>query len=249
VLPRGSCVLWGGGPTLATVLAADRRSVLLIEPRIGDREEAARRAGPGVLVQGPDALDDDTTADSVVVIAGTEGPSGLEAVLARPVGRTAALAVVTDADGEAAVSGALQAAGREVLVARNHLRMASTLAFSEPEPTTSPLVRSLGDGAGFEPSAVVVLASVDVAPSVAIGADAGPAAWWSDTLALQHTLEELDEQLTASHVTRERELEQALADVEQRWHDAEQRLAALLASTSWRVTGPLRRASDIVKRR
>ena len=230
------------------MLAADHhRTVLLIEPKPGDREEASRRAGPGVRVDGPEALSDGTKADSVVVSAWAHDPlDALGAVLAHPVGG-APLAVIVHPGGEGAVVEALERAGRSATVVWNEIRLASTVAVSD-SPTAASQVRSLA-GAGRDPTAALVLADVDPVASVLIGTDAGPASWWGDTEALRGTLQQIDEEMNATALARERDLEQAVADAERRWQDAESRLSALIASTSWRVTAPLRRASDIVKRR
>ena len=138
--------------------------------------------------------------------------------------------------------------GRRATVVWNQIRLASTVAVSDASTAASPQVRSLSQ-ARRDPTAALVLSDIDPIPSVLIGADAGPASWWSDTEALRGTLQQIDEEMQAAAVGRERDLEQALADAEHRWQDAESRLSALTGSTSWRVTAPLRRASDIVKRR
>src|SRR5688572_6033138 len=67
VLPPGPCLVWAGGTSLASLLAADgRRAVLLIEPATADLEAATRRGSPGVALGGPDHVHEYKRFDSAV---------------------------------------------------------------------------------------------------------------------------------------------------------------------------------------
>jgi hypothetical protein len=252
VLPSGSCLVWAGGVTLASVLATDgRRAVLLVEPAVGDLEEATRRPRVGVTLGGADALDPGDRYASGVIVAG-RGPLAplLDRVLDGPL-RDAVVAVVVDPAGRDEVVAALEAAGRPSVTVPQHLRLASTLGSHD-----APLPAATLGGPQDEPMTLIVLTGAVPAPSVLVGSDAGPTRSWADVEWVQRCIRDVDAELRAVDAVRIDELEAEATAAARREHDLEvnvdglqRRIDDLEASTSWRLTAGLRWASDRARRR
>ncbi len=250
LLPPGPCLVWAGGVTLAAVLAADRRrTVLLVEPRTADVEEATRQARAGVMVRGADAIADGRRFASAVIMAGTD--AGSESALWSSV-VDAAVAVVSDARSAEAVAARLEAVGRRSIVVRQHIRLSSTL---DSDGVADYVDRLPGTGAE-EAATVIVLAGVEARPSVLIGPDAGPSRWGAELDDLRQSIRQVDEELHADHVVRINELEAKVSEAGVRYRALEthavglqQRIDDLEGSTSWRLTTPLRWVADRARRR
>jgi hypothetical protein len=251
LLPPGPCLVWAGGMTLAAVLAADRRRpVLLVEPRERAREDSARRPRPGVTSGGADAVADGMRFDSGVIVAGADAAVPLIEQLVVGALRDATVAVVVEPGQVDRVVAALEAMDRRPTAVRQHLRLASTLG-ADDRPASSQCLSPAED----QPSTVVVLVGVEALPSVLVGRDAGPTRAWAEVEWVRRSIRELDAELQAVDRARIDELEaqvagaaQRLAELEARAAGLQQRIAEVEGSTSWRMTAPLRRLSDRVKR-
>lgn len=93
-------------------------------------------------------------------------------------------------------------------------------------------------------------------PAVRLGPDAGPARWWADQEALRATLRSLDEELRSEGAERIRALtddleaaERRVAELTAHTDGLQRRIDDLEASTSWRVSAPLRWVADRARRR
>ena len=249
-LPPGPCLVWAGGVTLASVLAADRRrTVLLVEPRAADREAVTRQACAGVIVRDAEAIDDDERFASAVIVAGAD--AGAEAAPWAAVG-DAAVAVVADPSAAEAVVTRLEADGRHPVVVHQHVRLSSTLG---ADGLAGDVHRLAGSDPG-DAATVLVLAGVDAQPSVLIGPAAGPSRWGSELDELRRSIRQVDQELHAEHVVRIAELEAEVRNagvrhgaLETHAEGLQQRIDDLEGSTSWRLTRPLRWVSDRARRR
>ena len=266
LLPPGPCLVWAGGMTLAAVLAGDRRRpVLLVEPRAADLEDAGRRIRPGVRLTGVEALDAGQPFASAVIVAGAD--DDLELVLRslldgpadrspdRPPLDEPVVAVVAEPTGVATVLTALERWGRPAVVARQHLRLASTLGIDGGAAPAECLEPRDGEATAV----VIVSGSVPLASapegSVLVGPDAGPTRAWAEAEWVRQSIRQVDAELRAVDAVRLEELEARLQEAEQRRHELEayadgleRRVADLEGSTSWRVTAPMRWVSDRTRR-
>jgi len=246
---------------LASVLAADRRrTVLLVEPAPGDLEEATRQARAGVGLGGPEDVTDQSRFVSGVVIAGSDDLGPLLPRLLLGALSEAVIAIVTDARHADSVAAVLLASGRPATAIPQHLRLASTLGTDHPSTMADELSLL---GRDHDPTAVVVLAGIEARPSVFLGRDAGPARQWAEADWVRQSMRRVDAELRADDAVRIDELTSDLAESERQRQELDQqhrelaqhaaglqgRIRDLEASTSWRLTVPLRWISDRVKRR
>ncbi len=245
--------MWAGGVVLSEVLTTDRRrAVLLVEPDPAVREEATRRGRPGVTVSGADGLAALERVESAVLIDLGEGdPPPLTDLLDGPL-RDAAIAVVVRPARADDTLAALAARPRPATAHPLHVRLASVIG---PDDDGATAAAQLG-GSQADPLAVVVLSGAEGQPSTLVGRDAGSARWWSDEARVRHAIREADQLVQDEDALRLRDLPLQLADAEQRLHDREvhidglqRRIDDLEASTSWRVTRPLRWGADRARRR
>jgi hypothetical protein len=247
VLPAGSCLVWAGGPTLAAVLAADAtRTVLLIEPEERALEGALRLASSGTQVRGPGALGDLADFASVVVaLHGHPDPRELlEPILARH-RADAPVAVIASPEAAPAVLEALAADGRSGSIVAQHLRLSSSIALG----SEAVQVQGLEGSQHASPAAVIVVSEIEPAPSVLLGRDAGPTQWWTDVDRVHATLHRLDLELRTAEVVRIDELDAALTEANALASERMDRIHELLASTSWRLSAPVRWVIDAKRRR
>lgn len=264
VLPTGPCLVWGGGPSLASVLtAAGDRTVLLVEPTTAGAEHASRHLSPGVRAQPPPSgsltRSDDlpgrgSYASAFVLLTADGDAHELVTSIAGHLASDAAIAVRAAPGTGADVLATLEGLGWEAAVVHQEIRSASCLALQNHEFTHPPAPAH--HLPGIEPRTIeadIVLAGTVATPSVLLGGDASPERWWQDREDLVTHLRSMDQQLLTDDMRRIEELEAALsatrADAEQQATESAQRIEELLGSTSWRMTAPVRRVSQALRRR
>lgn len=264
VLPTGPCLVWAGGPSLASVLtAAGDRTVLLVEPTTARAEHASRHPSPGVraqpapsgsLTRSNDLPGRGSYASAVVVLTAAGDAHEVVTSIAGHLASGAAIAVRAAPGTGADVLATLEGLGWEATVVHQEIRSASCLALQNHDLTRpSAPARGLP---GIEPRTIeadIVLAGAVATPSVLLGGDATPERWWHGREDLITHLRDLDQQMLTDDMRRIHELEVALsatrASADQQAALSAQRIEALLKSTSWRMTAPVRRISEALRRR
>lgn len=256
VLPPGACLLWAGGPSLAAAIAGDgSRTVLLLEPTVRGTERALAEGAPGVVVRhaphvrSTPAAEPGEFASLVVVPTADDHLADLLPPLVERLHPRGAIAVVDEHGAWQEAVDLLRRLDREPAVVHQAVRAASCIAVTDEPVSATPETALAPD----TDSTVLVLDGLAVAPSVLLGGPAGPPTWTDDATEAVAALRRFDEQVVEERVARIRELETALAAEQAEraaaQHQADDRalqIDALLSSTSWRMSAPARRASDLV---
>ncbi|MGQ0832704.1 MAG: hypothetical protein ACT4OV_13610 [Microthrixaceae bacterium] len=268
VLPAGPALTWSVGRAIAAALCTDgSRGVVALEPLEAVAADVMRRGSAGLRVlhaagprpSVPDLAGLGLTGFRSIVVAADDA---LELAIVLPQLVAAAEAgctvcVIDPPDPDAAVEMLADNGLEGAVVHVQRVLAASHIAprAQSPAPATVD-----GDVRDIEAERVLVTCGIAQAErdasSVRLGHPTGTTSWRTGVDQMAASLARIDRTVGDLHAARVVELEAAL-DVAQHRNDlAQQETAAwaervelLRRSTSWRVTAPLRRVTDLLRRR
>jgi hypothetical protein len=267
-LPTGPTVLWACDRHLAVTLAQDRqRELLLLEPREAAAAAGIRHGSPGLQVRhaplagpAPDLSDlgmGDFAAAVLDLTAPADEVGGASATVpavAALVAAEAVVIVVTTADGTAPAVDALETLGWTTVVVDAAVAACAHIGLGDAPHH----LRVVGDPSERAPQMRLVVAGRDAGalPSlVVVGSEQGGAAWRSGVDQVSATVTALDavvdRERAALIAALQAEVARGQVQLAAARQDAAELAAAvdaMHASTSWRLTRPLRMLRDRVGR-
>jgi hypothetical protein len=259
LVPAGPILLWACPRDLAVALAQGRRNeVVLLEPREREAAEGIRRGAAGLrVVHTPLAGGRPDTSDLgligfTAVVASLQPDGDVDGVLGALLALAAedsALVVLAPLGASAEVVEALDRLGRDGSVVEHRIAACSFISGAD---TDTARIERVGADHGRRAAPELVVSGLPGGhpeASVCIGAEQGLRAWLDGVDELAATVTALDDIVTTAHRDRVAELEAQVTDREARLRGAEEALALLHRSTSWRITRPIRVLRDALGHR